>query len=107
MSSIHPVTMLPAGAGASSTSRKTSTKLDDAAQQFESLMIGELLKSSREAGSSGGWLGTGEEDQAGETAVDMAEQQFASVMAKQGGIGLTKFITHSLTPQSGTTPHKL
>lgn len=83
----------------SSSGKDSSGKIKDAAQQFESLMIGELLKTSREAGS-GGWLGTGEEDQTGQTAVDMAEQQFATTMAKQGGIGLTNFITQSLQRKS-------
>ncbi len=60
-------------------------------------MIGQLLKTAREAGTSaGGWLGTGEEDEPGQTSLDLAEQQLASVMSKSGGLGLTKFITQGL-----------
>ena len=72
-------------------------KIKAAAQQFESLMIAELLKTSREASSDSGWLGTGDEDQAGQNALDMAEQQVANVMAKAGGLGMQTFITNSLS----------
>jgi peptidoglycan hydrolase FlgJ len=75
-------------------------KIKDAAEQFEALMIGQLLKTARESGSSSGWLGTGQEDEAGQTSLDMAEQQLASVMAKSGGLGLTKIITQGLTKES-------
>ena len=81
--------------------KDSAAKIKDTAQQFEALMIGELLKTSRESGSGGGgWMGTGEEDQAGQAAIDMAEQQFATTMAKGGGIGLTNFITQTLKPKS-------
>ena len=71
-------------------------KIKGAAQQFESLMISELLKTSREASSGSGWMGTGDEDQPGQTSLDMAEQQLATVMSKAGGLGLQKFIVHGL-----------
>jgi Rod binding domain-containing protein len=79
-----------------SQGKDSPQKIKDAAQQFEALMLGELLKTAREAGSSSGWMGTGEEDQAGQTGLDMAEQQFASMMAKNGGLGLTRFIVQGL-----------
>lgn len=80
------------GATASDPAKKTK----DAAQQFEALMIGQLLKSARAEGESGNWLGAGESDEAGQSAVDFAEQQMATVMAKNGGIGLTNFIVQGL-----------
>ena len=73
-------------------------RVQDAAEQFESLMLTELLKTAREAGSEGGWMGT--EDEPGQTNLDMAEQQVANVMAKAGGLGLRSFITHSLEPST-------
>lgn len=72
-------------------------KVKAAAQQFESLMIAELMKTSREASAEGGgWMGTGEDDQTGQNALEMAEQQFASVMSKAGGLGMQTFITNHL-----------
>lgn len=78
--------------------KSSPNKIKDAAEQFESLMFAQLLKTARESGSSG-WLGTGEEDEPGQTSIDLAEQQLASVMAKGGGLGLTKLITQGLQPK--------
>jgi Rod binding domain-containing protein len=102
VNNINPLS--PAGAAAAPANGKTQNspqKVKDAAQQFEALMIEQLLKTAREASSDGGgWLGTGE-DQPGQIAMDMAEQQFASTMAKQGGFGLTTTITRDLERAPG------
>jgi Rod binding domain-containing protein len=70
------------------------SKIDDAAKQFEALMLGQILKAARQS-SDGGWLGTGE-DQSGALALDMAEQQFAQAMSLRGGLGLAKMVTAGL-----------
>ena len=76
-------------------------RVRDAACQFESLLIGQLMKSMRE--SSTGWLSDGE-DQAGATATDLAEEQFAQALARQGGLGLARMVVSGLEkkPGSGT-----
>jgi Rod binding domain-containing protein len=56
----------------------------EAAVQFEALLLGQMLRSAREAQES--------EDQTGETMWDVAAQQFAQVMAENGGIGLARLI---------------
>ena len=66
-------------------------KIHSTAQQFEALLIGQLLKTSREAGSSG-WLGTGDNDDAGQIGVEVGEQEFARMLAASGGLGLSKTI---------------
>ncbi|HUA58005.1 MAG TPA: hypothetical protein VML19_04575 [Verrucomicrobiae bacterium] len=76
------------------SSKDSPAKIHDAAQQFESLLIGQLLKTSREAGG-GGWLGT-DEDDAGATGMEMAEQQFAKMLASNGGLGISKTIEAGL-----------
>jgi Rod binding domain-containing protein len=82
-------------------SRDDPVKVADAVRQFEALMIGQLLKSAR---SSGGWFGTGE-DQAGQLGVEMAEQEFARMLAASGGLGLAKLIAAGLqTSPPETTP---
>ena len=53
---------LPAGDAAKSDSKNTA-QIKGAAQQFESLMIAELLKSARPNGDSSSWLGAGEDDE--------------------------------------------
>jgi Rod binding domain-containing protein len=74
------------------------SKLTVASEQFESLLIGEMLKSARE-GSEDGWLGSGS-DSGSETASGMAETQFAQAIASHGGFGLAKAIQHSMEKQS-------
>ena len=69
-------------------------KVRNAAQQFEALLMGQILRSARQG--STGWLGDGE-DSSGECATDFAEQQFAAVLARQGGLGLATLITAGLT----------
>ena len=63
-------------------------KIKDAAQQFEALLIGQILRTERESG--GGWLGGG--SPSSDCAVEFAEQHFATVLAQQGGLGLAKLI---------------
>jgi peptidoglycan hydrolase FlgJ len=84
-------------------------KVRDAASQFEALLIGQILRSMRE---SGGWLGAN--DPTASCAMEFAEQQFASLLAQQGGLGLAALIGQGLahsakaahaadTPASGPT----
>ncbi|HEX3877935.1 MAG TPA: hypothetical protein VHW24_13175 [Bryobacteraceae bacterium] len=72
-------------------------KIKDAAQQFESLLLTQMLSSVHEGG---GWLGTGS-DQAGGAASGFAEQQLASMIAQKGGLGLSQMIQTGLAKQSG------
>jgi Rod binding domain-containing protein len=75
------------------------TSARDAAQQFEALLLSEIMRSERESGS--GWLGSGE-DSSGDSAIDYAEQQLAMVLARQGGLGLAGLISSGLEPNSGS-----
>lgn len=68
-------------------------KIRYAAQQFEALLLSEMLRSERESGN--GWLGTGE-DATGECATDFAEQQLGVALAKGGGLGLSGLISTGL-----------
>jgi Rod binding domain-containing protein len=79
-----------------------SARLGEAACQFEALLIGQMLKSTREGDA--GWLGTGEEDdQAGTTATELAEEQFAQAMARQGGLGLARLVVSGIEAQVNRT----
>lgn len=79
-------------------SEKGNSKIHDAAQQFEALMIGELMKSVRES-SSDGWLGSGDSD-SDDSALSMAEGQFASAISRAGGLGLTEMIERNLNHEA-------
>lgn len=70
----------------------------EAAKQFEALLINEMLKSAH-AGGSGDWMGTSE-DQSGSALSEMAEQQFAQLLASNGGVGLAKLVANGLSRAS-------
>jgi Rod binding domain-containing protein len=88
----------PAAAHAGSAAHAEPTRLREAACQFESLLIAQMLKTMRESGS--GWLGTSDEDdQAGATATEVAEEQFAQAMARQGGLGLARLVVSGVAAE--------
>ena len=78
---------------ASPQKQDSPAKVQDAARQFEALLIGQLLKSVRESGT--GWLGGGA-DAAGSTATEYAEQHLATVLAQQGGLGIAGLLAKGL-----------
>jgi Rod binding domain-containing protein len=82
--------------------KSTPGKIENAAKQFESLLIAQILKSMHESGSAG-WLGTGD-DQSGESAMELAEEQFAQALASRGGLGLSRLIMQGLTARSKSDP---
>ena len=73
------------------------SKVRDAAQQFEALLMGEILRAERE--SNHGWLGSGG-DGSGDCATDFAEQHLAMALAANGGLGLADLIASGLKAQS-------
>ena len=83
----------PAADAATTTKADTPEKVRDAAQQFEALLIGQILRSARQSGT--GWFSDGE-DPSGEIATDYAEQQFATALTRQGGLGLADMIAKGL-----------
>jgi Rod binding domain-containing protein len=60
-------------------------------------MIGQILKSAREA-SGGGWLGSDDDqdDQSGSPLMALAEQGLSQAMAAHGGMGIAKMVTANL-----------
>jgi len=96
LSSLTDPAALRNGSGLSGSAAKNSKEdIASAAQQFEALMLHQLLSSAKDS-SSGGWMGTGEQDQAGLQAVEMAQEQFAQAMAARGGLGLARIITQQV-----------
>src|SRR6266700_1721880 len=72
---------------------KDPARIRDAAQQFEALLLGQILRSVRESGG-GGWLGSG--GSSSDCAADFAEQHLAAMMSQQGGLGLAGLIEQGL-----------
>ena len=63
-------------------------KAAGAAKDFEALLLGQMLKAAH---GDSGWLGT-DDDDAGNAAVGLGEEQLARSMAQSGGLGLAKLI---------------
>lgn len=78
-------------------SGKEAKKQTGAAEDFEALLIGQMLRSMREEGSS--WLGTGD-DAAGATAFAFGEEELAGAIAKGGGLGLSKIVAAGLASKA-------
>ena len=78
-------------------SAREAKKETGAAQDFEALLIGQMLRSMREEGS--GWLGTGD-DSAGATAFAFGEEELAKALTKGGGLGLSKIIAAGLATKA-------
>jgi Rod binding domain-containing protein len=60
-------------------------RIKDAAEQFEALLLGQILRSARE--SNGG---------SNDCATEFAEQQLSTVLAKRGGLGIGRMIQQGL-----------
>lgn len=91
------------GARLDSSDKTDPAKLARAAQEFESLLIGQMLRMMRDA-SLGGGLGL-EGDNAGRTMSEFADQQLSELLASRGGIGLAALIAQGLQRES--QPHRL
>ena len=87
----------PADLLMSNPAQKETQKQLGAARDFESLLLGQMLRSVREEGS--GWLGTGDDD-ASAAAFGLGEDQLARALTKAGGIGLSKVIAAGLAAKS-------
>lgn len=65
------------------------TKIEDAAKQFEALLIGQMLRSARESSAE-------DDDSTKATMLDVADQQFSQLLAKNGGMGLARMVVKGL-----------
>ena len=81
--------------GADGAAKNDPSKVAHAANQFEALLIGQILKSAHGAGSEG-WLGAGDDDETSSTAIQMAEEYLGQALASGGGLGIAKLVTQGL-----------
>ncbi len=70
-----------------------TNSVEDAAQEFEAMLIGLLLKSAREAGSV-----FADEDKmtGGEGYLELAEQQLAKTLADSGILGFSRLLLQDI-----------
>ena len=81
--------------GAAPAPKDDPAKVQDAARQFEALLMGQMMKSMRD--SEGGWMGT-DEDDASSSAMEYGQEMFAQSLSARGGLGLAKLVAKGLIP---------
>jgi Rod binding domain-containing protein len=77
--------------------KDTPARIRQAAADFEALLLGQLLKSAREAGGCGLSGDGDDENEANSTMLEIGEQQFAQALASNGGLGIAKMVAVGLT----------
>ena len=82
-------------AGSNLKQTDSPAKIHDAAQQFEGLLLAQMLGSIHQGG---GWLGSS--DDSSSAATGFAEQQLAGMIAQKGGLGLSSMISDGLQRES-------
>jgi Rod binding domain-containing protein len=75
-------------------SKDNPDKVLNAAKQFESLLIAQLMKSMQD--NEGGWLSAGDDDQSSSAAMEYGQEAFAQAMSANGGLGLAKMVASGL-----------
>jgi peptidoglycan hydrolase FlgJ len=86
------------GQGTESVELQRQAKLTDAAQQFEAMMLQELLKPMQHGQSSWGEEGNSD-DPASDTMSSFGTQAIASAISKDGGFGIAKQIVTKVTQE--------
>lgn len=84
---------LLAGASAGAAPKPDDpAKIRKAAQQFEALLLEQVMQSAK---GTGGWLGS-DGDSSEDCTTGLADQQLAIAMAQNGGLGLANMIAKGL-----------
>src|SRR5215469_16542748 len=79
---------------------KTSPdKILKGATDFDVLLIGQMLRSAREAGG-GGLTSDDEDGETNSSLLELGEQQFAQALSSSGGLGIGKMIVAGLNHAS-------
>jgi len=76
----------------SEASKESPARIGHAATDFEALLLGQMLKTAREAGED-----DDEDKDPNSALVEFGEQQFAQVLASSGGFGIAKMVVAGLT----------
>jgi peptidoglycan hydrolase FlgJ len=77
--------------------KDTPDRARQAGQQFEALLLSQMMRTMRESGSN--WLGGGSGG-ANDTATEYAETQFAQALAASGGLGIATMVTKGLADKT-------
>jgi Rod binding domain-containing protein len=79
------------------TSRQQNAKLVDAAQQFEGMLMQEMLKPMRSGEDS--WDEEKKDDSASDTISSFGTEAVAKAISKSGGLGIAKQVIRQVTQE--------
>ena len=79
--------------------------LATSAQQFEALILAQILKSAQTTGDMA--TVDGERDQSSSTMLDMAQECFAQAIAARGGLGIGRMVQESMKRESPNLPNRV
>ena len=82
---------IPAAASLAAGAQGKPAKVEDAAKEFEALLIAQMLRTMREDDADGD-----DGDSSSSTMLDLANQQFSKMLAQNGGLGLAKLVVKGL-----------
>lgn len=100
-----PVSNLIVGQSVGGNDAQSRAKLTDAAQQFEAMMLQELLKPMRTGQSS--WGGEEKSDDSGEdTMSSFGTEAVAKAISKGGGFGIARQIIRQVTMEHEKNSNK-
>jgi Rod binding domain-containing protein len=83
------------------TDLRTRAKLTDAAQQFEGILLQEMLKPLRS--SEDGWSGDESSDSASDTINSFGVEAVAKAISKSGGLGIARQVIQQVTVEHDKT----
>jgi peptidoglycan hydrolase FlgJ len=83
------------------TESRTRSKLTDAAQQFEAMLLQEMLKPMRSEDS--GWGGEEKTDGASDTISSFATEAVAKAISRDGGLGIARQVIRQVSAEHEKT----
>jgi len=82
-------------------------KLADAAQQFEGMLLQEMLKPMRSDKEDGGWSGEDNDSDSGEDTINsFGIEAVAKAIAQGGGLGIARQVIQQVTAEQDKTHSK-
>lgn len=79
------------------TAKDAPARIRQSATDFEALLLAQMLKTARKTGGAEITGDDDDEDGANSTMIELGEQQFAQVLASNGGLGIAKMVVAGLT----------
>src|ERR1700680_1936737 len=93
--SVLPAPDIPIALATGLAKKDTPVRIQQAATDFEALLLTQMLKSAREP--SGGLASDdGDDGDANSTMIELGEQQLAQALASSGGFGIAKMVATGL-----------